>query len=63
MPSTKRPKIMARLRNEVYDDLEGALESHEKKMTYIGFAMLFVVVGIILIVIWYEPLKSWLIYY
>jgi NADH:ubiquinone oxidoreductase subunit 3 (subunit A) len=61
MPSSKRPKVIARLQNEIYNDLENALESHEKKMTYIGFAMLFVVLGIIMLAIWYEPIKSWLI--
>lgn len=57
----KNPKTILRLRNQLYDQLEQAVDNHEKKMTYIGFVMLFTMLAAIMAFAWYEELKQLLI--
>lgn len=57
----KNPKKILRLRNQLYDQLEQAVDSHEKKMTYIGFVMLFTMLAAIMVFAWYDELKQLLI--
>jgi len=54
----KNPKTILRLRNEMYDSLEHAVDSHEAKMTYIGFVMLFVMLAAIMGFAWHEELQA-----
>ncbi|MDR9403517.1 MAG: hypothetical protein RI580_08760 [Halothece sp. Uz-M2-17] len=56
--SPQNPKKILRLRNELYDNLEKAIDGHEKKMTYIGFVMLFTMLGAILFFAWREELQQ-----